>query len=41
MHEAAYPQTVLWDNPEGWGMGREVGRVSGWGDTCILVADSC
>ena len=29
MHEAAHPQTVLWDNPEGWGWG---GRWEGFQD---------
>ena len=37
VHEAGYPKPVFWDNSEGWG-----GEgVSGWGDTCKPVADSC
>ena len=41
MHEAGHSKPVLWDNPEGWG--REGGGegVSGWGDACASVADSC
>ena len=51
MHEAEHSKPVLWDNPEGWGgegRGRGVqdGEVSrkgssGWGDTCVPMADSC
>ena len=39
MHEAGQPKPVLWDNPEGWG-GAGGGRGgSGWGDTCLTMAD--
>ena len=53
MHEAGHSKSVLWDNPEeyvgrgmweeGIGMGEEGcgRRGSGWGDTCIPVADPC
>ena len=40
MHEAGHSKLVLWDNPEGRG-GEGGGGGSGWGDTCIPMADSC
>ena len=40
MHEAGQSKPVLWDNPVGW-CGREVVGGSGWGNTCVPVADSC
>ena len=41
IHEAGHSKLVLWDNPEGWS-GEEGGRgVSGWGNTCTHMADSC
>lgn len=36
----SHPRLVLCDNLEG-GVRREVGEGSGWGDTCIHMADSC
>ena len=41
MHEAGLPKPVPWDNPEGWGGERYGSGGSGWGDTCVPVADSC
>ena len=40
MREAGHSKLVLWDNPEGRG-GEGGGGGSGWGDTCIPMADSC
>ena len=37
MHEAGHPESVLWDNPEGWGGeggGREVQDEGGHVYTC-------
>ena len=38
MHEAEHPKPVRWVNPEGWD---GEGEGSGWGDTCIPLANSC
>ena len=41
MYEAGHSKLVLWDNPEGWD-GDGGGRgVSGSGDGCAPMADSC
>jgi len=40
-HEARHSKLVLWDNPERQGGDRGGRRGSGWGDTCVPVADSC
>ena len=38
MHETGHSKPVHWDNPEGqYGEGGAGG--SGWGDTCVPVAD--
>ena len=42
MHEIWHSEPLHWDNPLGWdGMGRERVGISGQGDTCTPVADSC
>ena len=41
MHEAGHSKPVLGDNPEEWGGERGGRGHSGWGDTCVPVADSC
>ena len=38
--EVGQSKLMLWDNPEGWVL-REVGGVSGMGDTCTPLVDSC
>ena len=41
MHEAGHSNSVLWDNPEGWG-GEEGGSgVQDRGNTWAPMADSC
>ena len=40
MHDAGDPKPVPWDTQRD-GVRRELGGVSGWGDTCVPVADSC
>ena len=41
MHEAGHSKPVLWDNPEAWGREGAGEWVSGWGEACASVADSC
>ena len=40
MYKARHSKLMLYNNPEGWG-GEGDGRGSGWGDSGILMADSC
>jgi len=40
MHEVGQSKLMIWDNSEGWVL-REVGGVSGMGDTCTPLVDSC
>ena len=41
MHDTGCLGLVHWDDPEGYGMGREEGGGFRMGNTCTPVADSC
>ena len=41
MHEAGDPKASALGQPRGMGWGGKWDGDSGWGDTCVPMADSC